>query len=107
MVSQTRSLLTFHEPSRSIDTDNEATSDFWVQSAAVSSLFDAENTPEPCDDFMATWITRFIKVDHARPDIGFYIPLQGRTAGRNRSEVGRANEKLVIVFEEEGPLGSI
>jgi hypothetical protein len=35
--------------------------------------------------------------------VGCNITLEGATTGRNGGEVARANQKFVIVFEEEGP----
>ena len=40
-------------------------------------------------------------------DICGDITLQRTTARRNRGEMGRTDEQLVVVFEQEGPLRSV
>ena len=45
-------LLRLDQPGRTVDTHNQTSSDFGVERARVTSLFDTEDTLEPGDDFV-------------------------------------------------------
>jgi hypothetical protein len=58
-------LLGFNQASRPVDTDNQTTCDFRVESAAVSSLVYAQNSLDPRDDFVAGRVGGLVEVDDA------------------------------------------
>ena len=48
----TCTLLRLDQTRCAVNADNQAASDFGVKGAAVTGLFDAQDPPEPCDNFV-------------------------------------------------------
>lgn len=62
-------LLGFDKSGSTIYTDDKASSDFGVERAGVTGLFDSEDTLHPRDDFVRGWVGGFVEVDNAGPGI--------------------------------------
>lgn len=97
-------MLGFNQSRGPVDTHDKAPGDLGVERSRVSGLLDPEDPLEPSDDFVRRGVGRLVQVDHAGLDVGCELALERGAAGRDGSEVGGADEELVVVFEEEGPL---
>lgn len=60
-------LLGLDETGRTVNTDNQTPSDFWVERSAVTSLLHAQDSSQPSDDFMRRWVRWFVQIYDARP----------------------------------------
>jgi len=69
-------LLRLDETGRSVDTDNQASSDFRVERSRVTSLLHAENSLEPSDDFVRGRVGRLVEVDDTGLDVGCEVTLE-------------------------------
>jgi len=101
------SLLRLDEPGGPVNADDEASGHLGIKGSAMACFFYPEDAPEPGNDLMGRRIGRLVEVDNARLDVGCNVALEGRAPRGDWGEVGRANQKLVVIFEEEGPLRRI
>lgn len=106
----TSTLLGFDEPSCAIQANDQAASDFGIQSSAVTSLFNSvdyerlclllsralfnvpEYTLDPSDHLMTRRISRFVEVDHTGANEGFEVALERSTSYRNWREMPGSDE---------------
>lgn len=63
----TGALLGLDEARRTVDADDEAARHFGIERAAVAGLVDAENAPQPCDDFVRRRVRGLVEVDDPGP----------------------------------------
>lgn len=81
-------LLRFDQTSCSVDTDDEASSDFGVKRSRVSSLLHPQNPLQPRDNFVRRWVGRLVKVNDTGLDVCGQFSLQWADSGWDRGEVG-------------------
>lgn len=118
-------LLTLDEAGGAVDADGEAAGDLGVEGARVTCLFAPEDAADPRDDLVRGGVRGLVEVDDAELDVRLEVALQRGRAGGDGRKVGTcgpggsvwvgaplsavgarhtADEELVIVLEEEGPV---
>lgn len=60
-------LLRLDKSGRSVDADDEASSDLGVERTGVTGLLDSKDPTEPSDDFVRRRVRRLVEVDDTRP----------------------------------------
>lgn len=61
-------LLGLDQPCRTVDADNQATSDLGVKSTAVTGLLYPKHATNPCDDFVRRRVGGLVQVDDSGPN---------------------------------------
>ena len=72
----TSTLLGLDETCRTVNADNETTSDLGIEGTGVASSVSAEDSLHPCDDFVGGWVRGFVKVDDTAGNVGLEVTLQ-------------------------------
>ncbi|EOA24056.1 hypothetical protein CARUB_v10017275mg [Capsella rubella] len=103
----TRTLLRFHKPCGSVNTDNEISGDFRVKSSTVTSFLNTEDTLNPSNNLVRRRIRGFIEIDDTVPDIFLKRTFERGVTGADWSVVTGTDVELVVVLEEDGPLRSV
>lgn len=103
----TGALLRLDETSGTVDADNQAASDLGVESTAVTSLLDTENSLDPRDDFVTGGVGGLVEVDDAGRNVALQVALVGSAAVGNGNEVTATDEQLVVVLQQERPLAGV
>jgi hypothetical protein len=66
------SLLRLDESCSSVDTDNQTSSNFRVESSRVSSLFNSKDSLHPSDNFVRRGVGRLVEINNAGPKISVH-----------------------------------
>lgn len=103
----TSTLLRLDKTGSTVNADDQASCHLGVKGTTVTGLLDTENASEPRDNFVRGRVGRLVEVDHTRLDVALQVTFQGRATVRDRGEVRAADEKLVVVLEEQRPVGSV
>ena len=127
MRGLTSTLLGLDETGCTVNADQETSSDLGVKSTRVTGLLDSQHPPDPSNNLVGRRVGGLVKVDHSRPwkevetlaacsmleeagdslDVGGEITLERRASMGDRSEVTRPNKKLVVVLQQQGPVGGV
>lgn len=59
-------LLGLDESGGSVNADDQASCDFWIESTTVTSLLHPEHALDPCYDFVARGIRGLVEINHTR-----------------------------------------
>ena len=102
-----RSLLRLDEARRTVDAHDEAAGDLGVERAGVAGLLDAEHPPDPRDHLVRRRVGRLVQVDHAILEVFLERPLERRVPVGDGRVVAGAHVELVIVLEQQRPLGGV
>jgi hypothetical protein len=94
-------LLRLDESGRAINADDEASSDLWIECAAVSRLLTSEYALDPCNDLVTGRVGRLVEVDHTGADIGLQVTLKGSASCRDRCEVAGTNDHLETLLAHD------
>lgn len=73
----------------------------------VAGLLDAKDALDPSNDLVRRRVRRLVKVDASGLDVRLEVALEGRATGRDGREVAGADEQLVVVLQQEGPLARV
>lgn len=73
----------------------------------MSRLVNTQDALDPGDDLVAGRVAWLVKVDDAVADVIFEWAAQRRVAGWDWCIVPSADVELVVVFEQDWPLGGV
>eukprot|EP00983_Pelagomonas_calceolata_P041269 1137998-Pelagomonas_calceolata.AAC.8 len=100
-------LLRLYQARGSLDADDEIACDLGVEGAAVAGLLNAQHAPNPRHHFMRGGVGGLVQVHTAVGHVLLERTLEGRIAGGDGGVVPGTHIQLVIVLEQEGPLGGV
>jgi hypothetical protein len=85
-------LLRLDETGGTVDADNQTTSDLGIKGARVTGPLNAEDTLDPCDDFVRRRVGGLVEVDDTAGDVRLQVALEGSRTGWDGGEMSRANK---------------
>jgi hypothetical protein len=100
-----RALLRLDQTRRTVDAHNQAASHLGVEGARVAGLLDAEYAADPRDHLVRRRVCRLVQVDHAVLEVLLQRPLERRVPRGDGRVVARAHAELVVILEQQRPLG--
>ena len=100
-------LLRFYQSRRTVDTDDEASRNFGIESTAVSGFVHPKNFSNPRDNFVRGRIRRFVQIQHSVSYVVVDFSLQRTASLRNGRVVRSSGVELVVIFQQQRPFRRI
>mmetsp|Transcript_944 Transcript_944/g.1207 ORF Transcript_944/g.1207 Transcript_944/m.1207 type:complete len:241 (+) Transcript_944:1720-2442(+) len=103
----TRALLRLNQPGRTLHTHDKAARHLRIQRATVPCLLHAQDPADPCHHLVTGGVGGLVKIDYTVAYVVEDWALERRAAVRDRRVVPRADVELVVVLEQQRPLGRV
>lgn len=79
--------MRFDQSGGSVYADNETSGDLGIECSAMASLFHAQDSLDPCYDFVTGRIGRLVEIDDTGRDVGLQVAFQRSTTAWDWSEM--------------------
>jgi hypothetical protein len=85
-------LLGLDKTSGTVNADNQAAGNLWIESSGVTSLLNTEHALDPGDDFVGRWVRWLVEVDNTGGNVGLEVSLKWCASVWNWCEMSSADE---------------